>query len=347
MQVYPIDESERPSMLKACSEMGKTLYELDRDSGDVRPARANFLSRTAFIIPVTLQFRSPWHALHSIIPAFAMMRDPVYELDNEDNVDVFIFDQNMGRDVHIWTTCNGTWGIMQELLRALSPRWRILPLHGRHEPLCYERMVWGHELMMYSGSSNAWVRPHHVQAFTAHVRTMWVPTVDRRTVVVVERWPPAWGRRITNLEEVVSVIKHTGVEYDVPFWGVVDFATLSVPEQVRVAVQARILVAAHGDGLSWGIFMESPAAMLEAVPRRYKGLEVCLEGIDINPGGIFGGLCRLAGISHMCWANDVEKALIGEEDPWEWNWRKLDLRMDLGKLYYFLVKAVELTEAGA
>jgi len=272
-----------------------------------------------------------------------MTRDPVYALDGE-NVDVFLFDQNMGRDEHVWTSCNGTWGKFQDLFKALVPRWRVLPMMKSFETVCYERVVFGHELMLYSGASGSWVNSQHVQAFSAHVRTMWTEAADPRNIVLIQRWPPAWGRRIVNIEEVEWRLKQIGVVNDVPFWGVVDFAELSMKEQIQVARQTRILIGAHGDGLSWGIFMDpGKSVMLEAVPGRAKGYEVCTEGENVNPGGIFGGLCRLAGIGHACWANPVEDQIIDDGDPWQWNWRKLNIVMDLDKLQHFLLKAIART----
>jgi len=58
LQVYPLEKVER-SMLKACSEMGKTLYEVEGMEELATKPTCPIVPRTAFIVPVTLQMRSP------------------------------------------------------------------------------------------------------------------------------------------------------------------------------------------------------------------------------------------------------------------------------------------------
>merc|ERR1719221_590405 len=68
-----------PRMLKACSEMGTTLYNLQWSSTPYEErAREGAVkdpstAAEALVLPVTLRMQSPWHALHSLVPAYAMV----------------------------------------------------------------------------------------------------------------------------------------------------------------------------------------------------------------------------------------------------------------------------------
>ena len=41
----------------------------------------------------------------------------------------------------------------------------------------------------------------------------------------------------------------------------------------------RLLFGAHGDGLSWSVFMGSGSALLEAVPARHSGFQACARAL--------------------------------------------------------------------
>merc|ERR1712226_1424857 len=102
-----------PRMLKACSEMGTTLYELHWSSvpfqeqehaGRQGDARAEYLSteKSAFVVPVTLKLQSPWHMIHSLVPAYAQIAlDSRYGLLNTHrDLDLIIIDQDLDKDRH-------------------------------------------------------------------------------------------------------------------------------------------------------------------------------------------------------------------------------------------------------
>lgn len=111
----------------------------------------------AFLVPVTMKLTSPWHGLHSLVPTFNMLFDPKYNLHNQENVDIFLINQDMKRDVEHWnkmlgydtTEFDGKYSFFSRFFEAFG---RSIYSQG-HTRLrkCYERVVWGHELMMYSG----------------------------------------------------------------------------------------------------------------------------------------------------------------------------------------------------
>ena len=79
-----------------------------------------------------------------------------------------------------------------------------------------------------------------------------------------------------------------------------DFAALDHVEQVRLASKARVMFGAHGDGLGWGLFMPPNSVVMEAVPIRRGGYQVCEEGRDKNKRGIFGGILKFAeNVTHV------------------------------------------------
>merc|ERR1712113_947396 len=87
------------------------------------------------------------------------------------------------------------------------------------------------------------------------------------------------------------------------------------------------------------IYIGEGGGLMEAVPGRHRGFQVCNEGIDANPSGIFGGLARLALQTHACWLNrqsDVRPYVGDEVDIWQWNWRQMNLHVDLAKFEHFL-----------
>ncbi|CAK9104524.1 Uncharacterized protein SCF082_LOCUS48774 [Durusdinium trenchii] len=95
------------------------------------------------------------------------------------------------------------------------------------------------------------------------------------------------------------------------------------------------MFGAHGDGLSWSVFMGAGSALLEAVPAREAGFQApSVEGMNSNPFGIFGGVARLANVAHFCFLNDASQVLAfqsDEKDLFQWGWRQLNLHIDLLK----------------
>mmetsp|Transcript_27324 Transcript_27324/g.63652 ORF Transcript_27324/g.63652 Transcript_27324/m.63652 type:complete len:382 (-) Transcript_27324:846-1991(-) len=106
-----------PRMIKACSEMGTTLYALQWTSlpyeerllqegrlvRDPMRARDNLI--TALILPVTLRLQSPWHMLHSLVPAYVQAQvDSRYRLLPEQRgaLTLILVDQDLDKDRHIW-----------------------------------------------------------------------------------------------------------------------------------------------------------------------------------------------------------------------------------------------------
>jgi len=135
---------------------------------------------------------------------------------------------------------------------------------------------------------------------------------------------------------------------------VVDLAEHDVSEQLRLVSAARLIFGAHGDGLSWVVYAGDGAALLEAVPGRSRGFQICSEGLDANPSGIFGGLARLARQTHACWLNPQSQVKpfttnrdgntmerFDEEDHFQWNWRQMNLHIDVAKFGYYLGLAAD------
>lgn len=168
----------------------------------------------------------------------------------------------------------------------------------------------------------------------------------------------SFHRFVHNMDDVVDYIK---LALDPTEWEVQrhDFAALPFLEQMRLASKARITFGAHGDGLAWGLFMPPRSVVMEAVPVRRGGYQVCSEGLNKNKRGIFGGVMRFADeVGHICWYNAVGRgkgeatsganttatvATSGgqiESDVYDWNWRMLDIEMDLGKVAYWLRHAL-------
>eukprot|EP00927_Polykrikos_kofoidii_P042326 TRINITY_DN36213_c0_g1_i1.p1 TRINITY_DN36213_c0_g1~~TRINITY_DN36213_c0_g1_i1.p1 ORF type:complete len:829 (+),score=128.16 TRINITY_DN36213_c0_g1_i1:122-2608(+) len=377
--------SSLPRMIKACSEMGTTLYGLNWSAGPVEGmslSQGRVDNPEAFILPVTLRLRSPWHALHSLVPAFAQVAmDSRYGLLGlYERLELILVDQDHDKDRHIWDQVLGQpsteIGPLDFLLRLLS----AVPykmLADVKDPRCYGRVLWGHELMLYSGGG--WVNSSHVAAFTAAGRSLvggrlelpetfglggsgyrsgvsppnairtantagTAGAVGARLLLVERRNATAWGRWIDNFDAVI-VAAHDVAGRRPDLVGsiyVEDLAEHPMTAQLRLAAAMTMIFGAHGDGLSWAVFMGAGAAILEAVPGRAKGFQVCVEGVDENPSGIFGGLARLAGMTHVCWLNPQSKILAyptSEEDHWQWNWRQMNIHIDLDKFAQYLALA--------
>ncbi|CAK0823964.1 unnamed protein product, partial [Prorocentrum cordatum] len=185
--------------------------------------------------------------------------------------------------------------------------------------------VWGHEHMLYSGGG--WVNSTHVQAFTASARSMLGPrngkaSQERRLLLTERGRNSSWGRWIDNFAAVrLEAERWAAGSGVVDRVEVSDFAQLPLAEQLGQAAGLRILFGAHGDGLTWGAFMEPGGAVLEVVPARRQGFQVCEEGANRNPRGIFGGVARLAGQAHVCFVSPESKVLpfeSFEKDAWQW-----------------------------
>lgn len=80
----------------------------------------------------------------------------------------------------------------------------------------------------------------------------------------------SFNRLVSNMDEIVLFLEetfaiktqHSSAEDG---WEIIraDFADLSFREQVRLASSARIMLGAHGDGLSWAVFMRPNSVLME------------------------------------------------------------------------------------
>lgn len=349
---------EVPTMIKACSEMGTTLYPLQWCSTSYHQTFRDFggaaAAEEAFILPVTLRLRSPWHMLHSLVPAFAQARmDESYGFNPGGDFDLLIVDQDLDKDRHIWgkvfgaEASNKSMGGLDFLLQLISNRpYKML---AEVQGACYERAIWGHELMLYSGGG--WANETHMTGFVNAARRMVqaLPVQEEvagipRLLLVERRNSSAWGRWIDNFADVHATAEEWVAEHPALVSGVevADLAELTWSNQLRLAVRMRLLFGAHGDGLSWAVFMGAGSALLEAVPAREAGFQACVEGMNENPYGIFGGVARLAGVAHFCFLNEASKVLAfqsDEKDLFQWGWRQLNLHIDLEKFREVLAEA--------
>ncbi|CAL1132980.1 unnamed protein product [Cladocopium goreaui] len=280
---------EVPTMIKACSEMGTTLYPLQWCSTSYHQTFRDFggaaAAEEAFILPVTLRLRSPWHMLHSLVPAFAQARmDESYGFNPGGDFDLLIVDQDLDKDRHIWgkvfgaEASNKSMGGLDFLLQLISNRpYKML---AEVQGACYERAIWGHELMLYSGGG--WANETHMTGFVNAARRMVqaLPVQEEvagipRLLLVERRNSSAWGRWIDNFADVHATAEEWVAEHPALVSGVevADLAELTWSNQLRLAVRMRLLFGAHGDGLSWAVFMGAGSALLEAVPAREAGFQ--------------------------------------------------------------------------
>eukprot|EP00392_Amoebophrya_sp_AT5.2_P001552 g1554.t1 len=346
-------------------------------------------------------------------------------------VDLFLLNQNLERDVEhyggtrpwsltIWSLhkhwnkllgfdtmrFDGRYGWFARFLEAFQ-NVNIYSQGFESVNRCYKKVVFGHELMMYSGGG--YTEAQHVQFFTRKMRNFFLGGGLLRKRAALERLgrdpdakPFYRGRAkggdendantvYTYIEEDAEIGKTTIVEYDWGFrmrkklfliqdrlpgksfhrfvenmadvkryielalpadeWVIEahDFAALDFVEQVRLASKARVMFGAHGDGLAWGLFMPPNSVVMEAVPLRRGGYQVCDEGMNKNKRGIFGGLLKFAkNITHLCWTNPRGKnsAMNITSDVYDWNWRMLNLEIDMMKVAHWLRTALWTVDHG-
>lgn len=158
----------------------------------------------------------------------------------------------------------------------------------------------------------------------------------------------SFHRFVENMEEVAEFVQSVLPPED---WVVErhDFAGLPFVEQIRQASKARISLGAHGDGLAWGIFMRPESVLMEMVPLRRGGYQVCEDGMNKNRRGIFGGLIRFAkNVTHVCWTNfrGRSTAFNTSSDVYDWHWRMMNIRVDMVKLAHWLRSALWVVYKG-
>ena len=152
--------------------------------------------------------------LHSLVPAFSQIaRDGRYGLmDEPGSVELIIVDQDLDKDRHIWEKALGKMderiGPLDFLLQVLSTTpYRLIS--AIREPRCYEHLVWGHEIMLYSGGG--WTNSTHVHAFAAASKALvGAPVVGpdpsgRHLLLVERKNASAWGRWIDNFPAVYEL----------------------------------------------------------------------------------------------------------------------------------------------
>ena len=79
----------------------------------------------AFLLPVTLNVRSPWHSLHSLIPGWVAIAEGIGGLNRQS--DVIVINQDLDKDTHIWSAVFGKrdpnhLGRFAELLPLIGDR---------------------------------------------------------------------------------------------------------------------------------------------------------------------------------------------------------------------------------
>lgn len=87
-----------------------------------------------------------------------------------------------------------------------------------------------------------------------------------------------------------------------------DFADLTLAEQIRHAVGVRSLVTPHGAGLSHMIFMQPGATVLELMP---------VQPGHMNKRGNFARLSRLCGLTHAIWLEPINPMTLEWSVPIE------------------------------
>ncbi len=85
------------------------------------------------------------------------------------------------------------------------------------------------------------------------------PSASASQRLFVVRPPSAKTRRIINRCEVESLVKSFG-------FAVVCFEELLLEEQIQVAASARVMLAAHGSGLTHSLFMPEQSSLVEIFP---------------------------------------------------------------------------------
>eukprot|EP00913_Durusdinium_trenchii_P029044 g27232.t1 len=186
-----------------------------------------------------------------------------------------------------------------------------------------------------------------------------------RLLLVERRNSSAWGRWIDNFADVHATATTWMADHPalVSAVEVADLAELTWLEQLRLAARVRLMFGAHGDGLSWSVFMGAGSALLEAVPAREAGFQApsapALDEKHWRDSCAFctpGECCAL--LPHpWLWTcvvllrvdslpsgflNDASQVLAfqsDEKDLFQWGWRQLNLHIDLLKFREFLAKA--------
>ena len=110
-----------------------------------------------------------------------------------------------------------------------------------------------------------------------------------------------------NEAELIALLERQGVRIVVP-------GALSVAEQIAAFRAARLVIGAHGGGMSNIVFCQSGSFVYEMLPRDY-------------PNVAFNRLAQAAGVNY--WADLFEG--VGEGNPYQRGWR-IDLEIVTARL---------------
>ena len=106
-------------------------------------------------------------------------------------------------------------------------------------------------------------------------------------ILIEERAQRSWK----NKNDIIEVIKSTGIPYEV-----VSFANLDFKDQVRMISKAGVFVSAHGAGLTNVLWMATGTAVLEVFPSK------------VWQYNLYGEIARNAGLFHVSAYGQVENS---------------------------------------
>ena len=112
-----------------------------------------------------------------------------------------------------------------------------------------------------------------------------------RHIVVERRRSRSW----TNHEEIMHVVRETGVPYEET-----SLEALTFEEQVRVLRRAGVFVSAHGAGMTNVLWMPTGSAVVEAFPSK------------VWQYNLYGEIARNAGLFHQSVHGNVSGEAYGE-----------------------------------
>eukprot|EP00397_Hematodinium_sp_SG-2012_P020523 GEMP01021148.1.p1 GENE.GEMP01021148.1~~GEMP01021148.1.p1 ORF type:complete len:651 (+),score=148.17 GEMP01021148.1:68-2020(+) len=136
--------------------------------------------------------------------------------------------------------------------------------------------------------------------------TFIAPTHRPSGVVVINR--AGEPRAFANFPAVMRDL-HTLVDTTVRYYDQLRDVG-NIVDQLRAVASARILVGAHGAGLTWAVFMEShplhqASCLIEIFPPGSANTICQFDAWDANNFTIYGGMARIAGVRHVCIGGDT------------------------------------------
>lgn len=137
------------------------------------------------------------------------------------------------------------------------------------------------------------------------------------------------GRQIDNEEEVLVAMRSFGEGSRVSVQRV-DFARISVDEQLRVAATTDIMVAMHGAALTYPLYMPPHGGVIEFWPK------------DRDMWRCFEHIATLAGLAYERWENPTPSAFRQDAGG---DYTRIDI-MAFSSMFERVVKAVEAKRRG-